>query len=96
MSDLLSSGAKRGAKYPPMMVCGHTANSQKADGSPCCVICYGIVPGADKVVPSPDLTGRTARCHCGRKEPSDFNLAFFQHTPGTEFDSYYCGHFGWD
>jgi hypothetical protein len=86
---------------PPMMGCGHAANSvaKHADGteSPSCVICVGIHPGADTIVEGPDLTGRTARCgSCDRKVPSDPALAFFAHRPDQPADSFYCGCRGWD
>lgn len=81
----------------PMMKCGHAANAtSKRDGEvdlPCCAICVCFVV-AEK---QPDLTGRQARCSCFRKEPSDpQKLAFFEHRPESEFDSYYCGCNGWD
>ena len=80
-----------------MMKCGHTANAKKDDGSPVCVICYGIVPGADEVDDNPlDLTGRVAECTCNRRTASDINLSFLEHTPVIEFDRYYCGCRGWD
>lgn len=35
--------------------------------------------------PLDDLTGRTARCSCGRKEPSSPKLAFFEYCgPGSK------------
>lgn len=80
----------------PTMGCGHTANAQKGDGSPLCVICYGIVPGADEVAETPNLEGRMAECTCNRRVPSDTQLPFFEHTPNKEFDRYYCGCYGWD
>lgn len=81
-----------------MMGCGHSANAKKGDGSPVCVICYGITPGADTVVTSPDLTGRIARCSYGSHAdvPSSTGLAFFSHRPDQQHDNYYCGCFGWD
>lgn len=93
----------------PMMKCGHAANATR-EGQPVCVICFGIVPGADVVDDSPpDLTGRFAICsyvrdaslghsgkYAGRKDPvpSSPKLAFFQHHPDREFDEYYCGCWG--
>jgi hypothetical protein len=79
------------------MACGHTANAVK-DGKPVCVICYGIVDGADRVVEAPDLTGRVAKCgSCNRPPvPSSSRLAFFRHHPERDADSYYCGCRGWD
>ena len=48
----------------PMMKCGHAANAVKTGTDiPVCVVCYGIVPGADVVDDSPpDLSGRFAEC----------------------------------
>ena len=82
----------------PMMQCGHAANAVDKDtGAPCCVICAGI-SGADymTVVTTPDLTGRMARCGCGRQQPSSTGLAFFEHLPDKQYDKYYCGCRGWD
>ena len=43
------------------------------------------------------LDGREARCpDCGSREPSAPSLPFFQHRPDREYDSYYCGCYGWD
>ena len=64
---------------PPMMACGHTANASNGDGSPSCIVCVGIHPGAETVIEMPDLTGRMARCTCGKEAPSDSRkLAFFE------------------
>ena len=81
----------------PMMRCGHAANAVK-DGLPVCVICYGIVAGADEIDTNPpDLTGRVARCtSCGRTAPSSTALAFFEHRPTSDLDSFYDGCRGWD
>jgi hypothetical protein len=81
-----------------MMACGHAANATDVDGKPCCAICYGL-KGADSetVIHSPNLKGRTAECSmCDRKEPSDMDLAFFEHRPSRPTDLYYCGCKGWD
>jgi hypothetical protein len=80
----------------PMMGCGHAANSEH-DGTPACVICFGIREGATTVAAPPDLTGREARCaYCKCVAPSSPSLAFFEHLPGFAFDGYYCGCRGWD
>lgn len=87
---------------PPMMQCGHAANSEfEINGvkHPCCVICFNGVgsPAAKIASEQPDLTGRMARCGTTCKEvPSSPNLAFFKHQPDRDFDSYYCGCRGWD
>lgn len=81
-----------------MMGCGHSANAKREDGSPVCVICYGITPGADTVVTPPDLSGRVAQCIYGAhgKVQSSTSLPFFSHRPTLPHDDYYCGCFGWD
>ena len=84
----------------PMMGCGHAANSIRIlpDGTeaPACVICFGIHEGAEMIVPTSDLTGRMARCGSHGEVSSSTRLAFFRHQPDQPFDSYYCGHAGWD
>jgi len=45
-----------------LLACGHVAESIARDGQPACPICFGIDPGADTVVPTPDLGDRKARC----------------------------------
>jgi len=82
---------------PVMMKCGHTANANQA-GKPVCAICYGIRPGANEVENElPSLDGRTACCpDCGKKTTSNFNLPFFSYQPNQQYDSYYCGCYGWD
>ena len=62
----------------PMMECGHAANATDGDGKPCCVICAGIHARSSTPVAAPDLTGRSARCTCGRTVPSSTDLAFFE------------------
>ena len=38
------------------------------------------------------LIGRTAKCSCGRTEPSDFNLAFFEYRgEGSRVAQVRCG-----
>lgn len=82
----------------PLMGCGHAANGKRSDGSPVCVVCFGIVAGADLEVPGPDLSSRTARCEYGAHKdvPSNMNLPFFSHQPHRPMDSYYCGCYGWE
>jgi hypothetical protein len=131
------------SEVPPMMRCGHQANAVTGTGAPTCVICAGIVPGADEVAAPLDglLKEREARCSCGALRPSTDaltgGLAFFEYrgkgshvamdmcgncaharsahtgkevrTGGRliicsefkprgpmEYDTYYCGHAGWD
>lgn len=83
----------------PMMKCGHAANAIKmGTNEPVCVICFGIVAGADEIADSPDLTGRKARCAYGNHAIVDSSpdLAFFEHKPEKQMDEYYCGCHGWD
>jgi hypothetical protein len=82
----------------PMMKCGHAANST-SNGKPACVICAGIKPGWNEIdTEAPSLEGRKARCgQCQHIVNSNSDkLAFFEHRPEREFDSYYCGCRGWD
>lgn len=56
---------------------------------------YGNCEGfeADEV-----LEGRTARCcyGCGSYDNSRPSLPFFEYRPDREYDTYYCGCYGWD
>lgn len=83
----------------PLMECGHAAQDVDIKtNKPCCVICIGINPEAEKVRQVlPDLTGRKAKCSYGCREvDSSFNLAFFEYRPNDSVDRYYCGCYGWD
>lgn len=80
-----------------MMGCGHTANATRGDGKQVCVICIGIVEGADVEVAAPDLTGRWAMCSCCKKSiKSGIGLPFFEYRSQSPYDIYYCGCRGWD
>jgi hypothetical protein len=79
----------------PMMKCGHAANSTH-NGKPSCVICFGIVEGADEIANTPDLSNRKSKCSCGNTVPSNTELAFFEYRPDREYDNYFCGCLGWD
>jgi len=83
-----------------LMRCGHAANAVREDGSPVCVICVGIVEGADQIVPEekqPDLTNRYAMCvYCTATVSSNLDLPFFEFKPTDYYDRYYCGCRGWD
>ncbi len=80
-----------------MMKCGHAANATTADNKPVCVICIGIVAGADQIEEKPpDLNNRFAECECKNKRKSSLELAFFEYRPNKETDSFYCGCRGWD
>jgi hypothetical protein len=79
-----------------LMKCGHAANAT-CDGKPACAIC-ACTEVADTI---PDLTGRKARCgyygtHCHSETPSSMKLPFFEYRPDKEYDTYYCGCYGWD
>lgn len=81
----------------PMMKCGHSANATDENGKPVCAICVGIIKGACEIDENlPNLIGRQAKCRCGAIQPSKLSLPFFKHQPEQEFDSFYCGHYGWD
>ena len=73
-----------------LMKCGHSANATK-DGKPFCVICM-----CGEVAEKPSLAGRKAKCYCGHITDSSYDLPFFKHEPEHEYDSYYCGHDGWN
>lgn len=78
-----------------LMKCGHVNNAE-CNGKPCCVIC-GCVEVEREVQGTDGLTGRFAKCSdCSSKVPSKWSLPFFSYSPDEEFDSYYCGCYGWD
>jgi hypothetical protein len=75
-----------------LMSCGCTTPlTKQATGNPACM----WHPEAEPV-PMPDLFGRVARCGCGEQKPSSPKLAFFELHPKHNFDTYYCGHDGWE
>ena len=77
----------------PLMKCGHIANAKDGNGNYGCAIC-GCHEIADL---TPSLAGRKAKCtDCGRIVKSNENLPFFKYQPDEEFDTYYCGCWGWD
>ena len=79
------------------MKCGHTAQGQFDDGSPVCAICL-----CEEVADvKPILDGRRARCSyfglkCHSESQSKDTLPFFKFQPSSEYDTYYCGCYGWD
>lgn len=75
----------------PMLKCGHTANAVDGEGKPACAICGCTEKGEE-----PFLAIRKARCECGKIVSSKMTLPFFRHCPDKEYDSYYCGCWGWD
>lgn len=97
--------SERQTRNIPMMKCGHAANAVKyGTDIPVCCMCHGIKAGWDEVDnKTPNLENRIARCsyynshRCGQTEtPSSVDLPFFQHRPEMEYDSYYCGCWGFD
>ncbi len=77
----------------PLMKCGHIANAYDKDNKPCCAICNCFEIAESK----PNIQGRKAKCRqCGRITDSDYNLPFFEYRKNSEYDSYYCGCYGWD
>jgi hypothetical protein len=93
MATLLASEFKHGIA----MKCGCTAHGTlQRKGEPAVVAC-AVHDCTDVAEVAPDLTGRKARCRYGGNEvASSFSLAFFEHHPNAEHDSYYCGCYGWD
>lgn len=87
-----------------IMRCGHRPNglSQRVPGGPMvpsCVLCAISDRRDDATTPAettPDVSGRVARCECGREVPSSFALAFFDFRPRASKDNFYCGCRGWD
>lgn len=79
-----------------LMKCKHANNARDSKGNPVCVIC-GCVDVVKKIKqPTDGLEGRTAKCpDCGSTTESRWDLPFFKHNPDREFDSYYCGCYGW-
>ena len=79
-----------------MMKCGCAANATtqvKGKEVPCCVI-HVCTEVEEK---KPSLHGRKARCfYGGNIVESSLDQAFFKYQPDCEFDSYYCGCYGWD
>ena len=77
-----------------LMKCGHIANATCED-KPCCVICTCFE--VDKKINDDFLNNRTAKCTtCGKESKSKVKLPFFEYLPNKDFDSYYCGCWGWD
>ena len=78
-----------------LMKCGHTANAL-INGKPCCAIC---VPKREafEIANKPNLDGRKAKCYyCGEERKSNYDLPFFEYNEDKEYDTYYCGCYGWD
>lgn len=89
-----------------MMKCGHADNAQinLPDGTikPICAICECMNVEKEINEPTEGLTGRMAICtdhkYGKANEPvnSRWDLPFFEYRPNCEYDSYYCGCYGWD
>ena len=84
-----------------LMKCGHVANAHDPYGNPVCVICAGIIDGADIIegecFGNVGLEGRIAKCtECLTTIESGWDLPFFKYCPGKEFDEYYDGCYGWN
>lgn len=66
-----------------LMKCGCLASgvlSMRAGARVDPPIPWCVVHACDEIAQSrPDLTGRRARCYCGKTQPSSFDLAFFEH-----------------
>jgi hypothetical protein len=92
-------------KTMPTMQCGHQGLGT-FEGEPVCLVCFPKPESMKLNADPPDVTGRRARCcyygsrakgrKCTGEEDSHYGLPFFHHRPGEEFDSYYCGCWGWD
>lgn len=88
-----------------LMECGHVASAHDTAGHPYCAACLGIYRGAHVVVKQVEgtegLEGRKAQCY-GHKGgeiklvDSKWGLPFFRYMPHEQYDSYYCGCWGWD
>lgn len=76
-----------------LMECGHIAMAHDSNGNPYCVIC-----DCAKIADSkPNLEGRIAHCtECSNTRESSWNLPFFLYNEDKDYDSYYCGCYGWD
>lgn len=94
--ECLTKRSKSRSTLMPMMKCGHAANATDSLGNPACAICVGLTPNANIIAGSPDLTGRLAKCSCGRTTPSDLKTcALFEYCgPGSTqaAESCKCGY----
>lgn len=79
-------------KNRSILACGCAANATDGDGNPSCAIHVGLCDTSIANV-QPSLEGRTARCGCGRKEPSTVDLAFFEYRgEGSQAATGTCKH----
>ena len=80
-----------------LMKCGHVNQGVTSEGKPACAICGCFDVEKPIVKPTDGLEGRQCKCaDCGHVAPSAWNQAFFKYQPDREFDSYYCGCYGWN
>ena len=80
-----------------LMKCGHVNNAHDSKGNPACIICGCFDVDTKLEKPTDGLEGRQAKCpDCGRTTESRWDLPFFKRNPHSEFDSYYCGCYGWN
>lgn len=81
---------------PYLMKCGHASNAT-SEGKPACAIC-GCIDIIKECKGIEGLEGRKAKCsQCGKSiVNSKWELPFFKHRPDREYDTYYCGCWGWD
>lgn len=57
----------------------------------------GVYMYCDNWTADERLDGRMAKCSdCGKIEPSKPSMPFFSYREDKEYDSFYCGCFGWD
>lgn len=76
-----------------LLKCGCVACAINGDGKPCCIE-HNCVEIDNNM---PDLNGRKAKCVYGNKVvDSKYTLAFFKLRLDKEFDSFYCGCYGWN
>lgn len=79
-----------------LMKCGHVANGWAKNRNPACAIC-GCIDVVKECKDNEGLEGRKAKCgECGSMVSSSWNLPFFEYKPDKEYDTYYCGCWGWD
>lgn len=82
-----------------MMKCGHASNMKDKHGNVICGIC-----NCKEVLGECNddaLKGRRAICNQHKNGvptpvPSSWQLPFFKYRPEAEYDTYYCGCYGWE
>lgn len=81
------------------LACGCLSNAIDQDNNPACSTHDGLMDTSPAELP--DLMDRKAVCTQHKFTPkkvvdSVITLPFFQYRPDMQFDSYYCGCWGWD